>query len=277
MASFRTEGIAIVTGAANWIGQGVANALAEAGAVAVIFADAYLEGAQAAAENSKKLATNPIYSCQATYIDVTNPEIVAQVVRKAVDMYGRIDYFVNSAGIGSAGYDPIPENKLDFFEKAMDVNSEGTLICSRAVIKFMENQEPRSLVTRAGNHRDLGRGCIVNVTSAASFCAVPGQVATIASNHAAMGVTKATAEDCKGKGIRVNALCPGLIRTPKFEAESQKSPHVQDFIKGTVGRPAEPDEIGESVAYLCSPAASYVNGIGLLADAGLLLTVHIGT
>lgn len=86
------------------------------------------------------------------------------------------------------------------------------------------------------------------------------------------------AQDVATKGIRVNAMCPSWVRSPMYDSECQKFPPIQDFIKAAVplGRPAEPDEVGESVVYLCSPAASYVNGIGLILDAGLTLTVHLG-
>lgn len=92
------------------------------------------------------------------------------------------------------------------------------------------------------------------------------------------GFCGATAQDCAAKGIRVNAMCPSWVRTPMFTSESQKFPPVGDFIKASVpvGRPAETDEVGDSIVYLCSPAASYTNGIGLILDSGLTLTVHLG-
>jgi NAD(P)-dependent dehydrogenase (short-subunit alcohol dehydrogenase family) len=91
-------------------------------------------------------------------------------------------------------------------------------------------------------------------------------------------LTALTAKDVSGKGIRVNALCPSWVRTPMFDAECKKLPAVQDLIKGAVpsGRPAEPDEVGEAVVYLCSPASNYINGIGLIMDDGLTLSVHMG-
>lgn len=79
------------------------------------------------------------------------------------------------------------------------------------------------------------------------------------------------------KKIRVNAICPSWVRTPMWAAEIEKWP-AKEFMEATVplGRPAEPEEVGESIVYLCSPASSYVNGIGLILDSGLTLTVHLG-
>lgn len=81
---------------------------------------------------------------------------------------------------------------MDDYDRVMAVNSRGILLCSRAVVKVMEKQEPKKFTTKSGATRDLGRGVIVNVASALSYAAVPGKVAYIASKHAALGLTKAT-------------------------------------------------------------------------------------
>ncbi|KAF2203324.1 NAD(P)-binding protein [Delitschia confertaspora ATCC 74209] len=278
MASFRTTGVALVTGAASGIGLGAANALAEAGALAVVFADIDKAGIRASSEDSKKFATNPDYSPRAYVLDVRNEASVNAVVEKVVEEFGRIDYLINCAGVDVASYVPIPDHDMEDYDKVLAVNTRGLLLCSTAVIKVMEKQEPRTFQTSSGITRDLGRGAIVNVTSALSYAAVPGKVAYIASKHASLGITKATAQDVKGKGIRVNAICPSWVRTPMYEEECKKFPPVEDFIKASVpvGRPAEVEEIGDSIVYLCSPAATYVNGIGLILDSGLTLTVHLG-
>ncbi|KAH7371736.1 hypothetical protein BKA66DRAFT_497652 [Pyrenochaeta sp. MPI-SDFR-AT-0127] len=278
MASFQTEGVAIVTGSAGGIGLGAANALAASGARAVVFADIDIARVQESATASKKYATNPDYEARAYQIDVTSVESVNGVFAKVVEEFGRLDYLVNSAGIDVANYVPVPDVDIADYDKVLAVNSRGILLCSQAAIAAMSKQDSRSFKTITGESRDLGRGAIVNVTSALSYAAVPGKVAYIASKHAALGITKATAQDTAGKGIRVNAICPSWVRTPMFDAESKKFPPIGDFIKAAVpvGRPAEPDEVGDSIVYLLSPAASYVNGIGLILDSGLTLTVHLG-
>ncbi|KAF2243992.1 NAD(P)-binding protein [Trematosphaeria pertusa] len=278
MASFRTTGVALVTGAASGIGRGAANALAEAGARAIVFADIDEAGAAKASDESRKFATNPEYQTRAYALDVTDPKRVDAVIKETYKEFGRIDYLVNSAGIDTLAYAAIPDNDMDDYERVMATNARGMLLCSRAAVKVMEKQEPRTFATKLGATRDLGRGTIINVTSVLSYAAVPGKVAYIASKHAALGITKGTAQDAVGKGIRVNAVCPAWVNTAIHEAERKKFPPVQDFVKAAspLGRPAEPEEVGEGVVYLCSPAASYVNGIGLIIDAGLTLTVHLG-
>lgn len=174
-------------------------------------------------------------------------------------------------------YVPVPENDMQDYDKVMAVNSKGMLITSRAVIKVMEKQEPRTFTKRTGATRDLGRGVIVNITSVLSFAAQPGKVAYITSKHAAIGITKSLAMDVAAKGIRVNAICPGWVNTPMHHTELQKIPQIIEFIKRAVpiGRVAEPEEIGENVVALCTPAGTYINGAPIIIDAGLTLTVNL--
>ncbi|KAF2676215.1 NAD(P)-binding protein [Lentithecium fluviatile CBS 122367] len=259
MASFRTEGVTIVTDFAGVNGLGAANALAEAGAWAVIFTDIDGSRVSKAAEESK-YATNAAYQSRAYALDVTDAYAVEAVFGKVVGEFGKIDYLVNSAGIDTAQYVAAPANDMNDYDRVLD------------------KQEPRSLVSKTGMKRDLGRGAIVNVTSLLSYAGVQGKVVYVASKHAALGITKALALDTTADGIRVNLLAPGHTRTPMFEGKCKKTPQVMDFIKAAVpaGRPLEPEEVGEGVVYLCSPMAGYVNGIGLIMDSGLSLTVHVG-
>ncbi|KAF2869479.1 oxidoreductase [Massariosphaeria phaeospora] len=276
-SSFRTDGVALVTGAAGGVGLGIANALAEAGARAIIFADINEYRIWDAAQNSRVFATNPDYRVHACHIDVTDPISVRAVVELATGEFGWLDYLVKSAGVDTERYTAIPENDMEDYDRVQGVNARGMLLCTRAAIAVMEKQEPRSFTSKAGKTKDLGRGVIVNVTSVLSYTAVHEKVAYIASKHAAMGITKSTAHDSFKKGIRVNAICPGYVRTPMLNAETEKVPSTPDIIKAIApnGRPAEPEEIGESVVYLCCPAASYVDGIGLIVDAGMTMTAHL--
>ncbi|KAF7198573.1 Short-chain dehydrogenase RED2 [Pseudocercospora fuligena] len=277
MAYFQTKGVAIVTGSAGGIGQGAANALAAAGATAIAFVDIDPARLQAAAEESKKYAIDPNYRSKAYAVNITDTEAVKQMIEDVVKEFGSIDYLVHSAGIDQQSYLPIPQNSMEDYDTVMDVNAKDTLIIDRAVASIMITQERRSFTTSSGTQRDLGKGVIVNVTSAASFAGIPGKVQYCASKHAALGITRTLALDLAPEGIRVNALCPTWVATPMHEGEKAKFPPVGDLLRKLVslGRIAEVDEVGNSAVYLCSPAASYVTGQALTLDGGLLAGPNI--
>ena len=167
------------------------------------------------------------------------------------------------------------------------------MLCTRAVSEAMSKQEPLTFKTRSGM-RDLGRGSIVNLGSANSYIGVPGKMPYTAAKHAIIGITKTAgrlfsnspssvlnyckALDNQSHHIRVNAVCPGWVNTSMMQRDFGKSPHLPKIIKAVapLGRMAEPEEIGDVILFLCSPAASYVNGTGLLVDSGLTLQVHHG-
>lgn len=185
---------------------------------------------------------------------------------------------------------PVPDDDPDDYERVQAVNATGLLNVSRAVAKVMTTQEPRHFTTVSGTQRNLGRGVIVNVASAAALVGIPGKVAYTSSKWASLGITKTLgtlphppgflapsiltsfkAVDLAPKGIRVNCMCPTWVDTPMFEGEQQKVPPIKDIIQkiNPAGRPAEVDEVGNSIVYLCSPAASYVSGHALTLDAGM--------
>ncbi|KAF2164457.1 hypothetical protein M409DRAFT_56719 [Zasmidium cellare ATCC 36951] len=271
MAYFQTKGVAFVTGSAGGIGQGAANALAAAGATAIAFADIDEARVKAAAEESKKHAIDSNYRVKAFRLDTSDRKAVEEVVQAVAEEFGRIDYLVHSAGVDQVEYAPVPDDDPDDFDRVQRINATGLLNVSRAVAKVMEAQEPRQFTTVSGTQRDLGRGVIVNVASAAAFVGIPAKVGYVASKWASLGITKTLAVDLAPKGIRVNCMCPTWVDTPMFKGEQEKIPPITDLIKkiNPAGRPAEVDEVGNSIVYLCSPAASYVNGHALTLDAGM--------
>ncbi|KAL8669408.1 MAG: hypothetical protein Q9168_005995 [Polycauliona sp. 1 TL-2023] len=197
------------------------------------------------------------------------------MVDRTMTEFGRIDYCVNAAGVDNDYYEPAYNSTVEEYDHVMNVNAKGVLTCVRAVSKAMVSQERRSIKTRSGT-RDIGRGSIVNLASACSYAALPGKVAYVASKHAVMGITKTAALDCAAQGVRVNAVCPTWVRTPRFVAECKKDPGREEMAKALspMVRVAEPDEIAGVVLALSGPATSYVTGTGLLIDGGLCLTVH---
>ena len=119
-----------------------------------------------------------------------------------------------------------------------------------------------------------GGGSIVNTSSQGGIAAFPGQAAYIACKHAVIGLTKTAALDYSAKGIRINAVCPGVIGTPMAEEIMRRNPSArEEFVRDiTMGRLGRPGEIAETVLWLCGPGASFVSGHALVVDGGF--TIH---
>ncbi|KAJ2978635.1 hypothetical protein NUW58_g7436 [Xylaria curta] len=268
-------GFALVTGAAGGIGKEVALAFAESGVHGVVFADINEQGAEEAAEESRKYATATNFRAIAVKVDVTDEASVQNMVDTAIREFGRIDYSVNSAGMGNISGAVIPNLKVDIFSKTIEVNIKGTMLCIRAVAKAMASQEPLSYKSRHGE-RSLGRGSIVNLGSANSYVAAPGMASYTTSKHAVIGLTKSSAIDCQKHYIRVNAVCPSWVDTPMMKASLQRVPQLAQMIKAVspLQRAASAEEVADYIIFLCSPSASYINGTGLVVDAGMTVTAH---
>lgn len=276
MANITLNGVALITGGAAGIGEETGFAFAEAGASGVIFADLDIEGAKASAEKSNQYATNPQYRSLAVEVNITEPESVQKMVDFTVKELGRVDYFVNSAGVGATSLAPASDIDIDNFDKTLAVNTRGTMLCLRAVTKAMMAQEPRKIKGRHGEERSLGRGSIVNLGSGLSYAAGPGMMAYAASKHAMMGITKVAALDNAKYEIRANALCPSWVKTPMLERSLGRWAGLEKVVQAVspAKRAATPEEVANVAVFLCSPSATYVNGTGLLIDAGMMVTAH---
>ncbi|KAI1144239.1 NAD(P)-binding protein [Hypoxylon sp. FL0543] len=271
-------GIALITGAASGIGKETAFAFAEAGAEGIVFADLNEKGAQEAAEESKKYATNEKFRALAIQVDIVEEDSVQSMVDATIREFGRIDYNVNSAGISNLSSAIAPHLKTDIFSKTVDVNIKGMVFCVRAVTKAMAQQEPLTYTSRRHGTRSLGRGSIVNLGSANSYVVTPGMLSYATTKHAVMGITKSAAIDCFQSLIRVNAVCPAWVDTPMVQAGLQRVPKLGQFIQASspLRRMATAEEVADYIVFLCSPSSTYINGTGLLVDAGLTVTAHTG-
>ncbi|KAF2996119.1 hypothetical protein E8E14_002194 [Neopestalotiopsis sp. 37M] len=274
--STQLDGVALVVGSGSGIGREAAFSLAEAGTKVVVFADMNLETAKAASEESKKYASDKEYQTATFEMNVTDDESVRAMVDFVVKEFGRLDYAINAAGVDNGVHAPIAETDIDNYDRIMNVNARGNLVCVRAQVAAMLKQDQKTWTSRNGT-REIGRGVIVNIASANSYVGLPGKASYTISKHAYLAITKMAAMDHCPAGIRVNAVCPTWVRTPLLDEEIRKNPEVAGAISAVVPikRAAECEEVSDTIAYLCSPAASYINGTGLLIDAGVTTTVRL--
>lgn len=237
--------VALVTGAAKGIGLACAEAFARAGYVTVM-ADIDKPEEQASRLTSDGL-TAVAYGC-----DVSDAASVKSMIEWIVSKYGRLDAAHNNAGIQTPQR-PMAEITDDEFDRTVAVDFKGVWNCMRYEILQMLVQ---------------GGGAIVNTSSQGGVTGFPGQAAYIACKHAVIGLTRTAAIDYASKGIRINAVCPGVIRTPMADELLRRNPALEKELLRDIpaGRMGCPEEIADAVLWLCSPQASFVDGHALLVD-----------
>jgi len=245
MTKTTEEKVALVTGSAMGIGLACAEAFAKAGYITVL-ADIREPGEQVeklVAEGHKAVA----YRC-----DVSNKKAVKEMIDWTVVTYGRLDAALNNAGIQTPQR-PMAEITDDEFDRTVAVDLKGVWNCMRYEILQMLKQ---------------GGGAIVNTSSQGGVTGFPGQAAYIACKHAVIGLTRTAAIDYAAKNIRINAVCPGVIRTPMAEDLMRRDPSLEKELVCDIpaGRLGKPEEIANAVLWLCSPQASFVDGHALLVD-----------
>ncbi|KAJ5649891.1 3-oxoacyl-reductase [Penicillium longicatenatum] len=272
--SFGISGVALVTGAGSGIGRDAAIAFAAEGAIAVAFADINLEAAQQSADQSVEFATNPAYYPLAIEVDVTDLESVEHMVAQVVETFKRIDYSVNSAGIGVREPKNVIDASMEEFERFYRINVLGTMNCVKAIGGAMRQQDPLRIQGRNGE-RNTGRGAIVNLGSANSYMATRDIVQYTTSKHAVLGITRNAALDLASDGVRVNTVCPSWVDTPMVAAAMNGNPALSPLMESVLPfkRIAQTEEISDVIIFLCSPRASYVTGSDWVVDGGMTLTL----
>lgn len=237
--------VVMITGAAAGIGLACTEAFAKEGATTILV-DINKPEAQA-----RKLM-NEGYQVIAYGCDVSNTQAVKEMVDWIVATYGRLDAALNNAGIQTPQR-PMAEITDEEFDRTVAVDLKGVWNCMRYEIIQMLKQ---------------GGGAIVNTSSQGGVTGFPGQAAYIACKHAVIGLTRTAAIDYAAKGIRINAICPGAIRTPMAEELIRRNPDLEKELIRDIpaGRLGKPEEIANAVLWLCSPQASFVDGHALLVD-----------
>src|SRR5436189_156882 len=242
--------VALITGAGSGLGLATAKAFAESGA-AVVLADWNETAARSAAQE---------LNCQghkalAIHCDVADDAQVEAMVEKTVATFGRLDAAYNNAGVQNILAETADATREDF-DRVMAIDLRGVWSCMKFELRQMRKQ---------------GSGAIVNCSSIGGLVGGAGRGTYHAAKHGVIGLTKSAALEYAAKGIRINAVCPGLIDTPM--SDQMKAAGQADALNAMlkdvpIGRLGRAEEIANAVLWLCSPAASLVVGHALAVDGG---------
>lgn len=239
--------VIIITGSTFGIGKTTALAFAKRGAKVV------LSDYKADEDTEKTIRDN---GGEAIFVscDVSNEGDVKNLVTKTIAHYGRLDFAFNNAGIEGTPA-PATECSNENWDKTININLTGVWYC-------MKYQIPEMLKT--------GGGSIVNNASIAGLVGFGSMPAYVASKHGVVGLTKNVALDYAKQGIRVNAVCPGVIHTPMIDRFTGGDQAAMDQLKAgkPMGRIGQPEEIAETVIFLCSDGASFITGQSIAVDGG---------
>ena len=249
--------VVLITGASSGIGRATAEVFAAKGANIVVAArrkeelDTLVSAIEANGGKASAVKT-----------DVSDAKSVEQMVAHTIEVFGRLDYAVNSAGV-EGKFNGITDLSEDDWDHVLDINLKGTFLCMKYQARAMLK---------------LGHGgAIVNIGSVNSFLGFPTGSAYVTSKHGLIGLTSSVSAELAPQGIRVNLLCPGVTDTPMHQR-----------LRGIIGddlydqgllptvhlkRAGRPEEIARAIVFLCSDESSYITGSTLTADGGLTLTV----
>jgi len=243
--------VAIVTGGSAGIGRATALAFARNGRkVAVADID------EEAGQETVQLIQDEGHEAFFIKTDVAKSDQVKRMVEKTVEKYGRLDCAFNNAGI-EGEQAATAESSLENWQRVIDINLNG-------VFYSMKYEIPEMLKT--------GGGSIVNMASVAGRVGFVNIPAYTASKHAVNGLTKTAALEYAQQNIRVNAVCPGIIKTKMIDRFTGGTEEGMEQMKSMepIGRMGEPEEVADAVMFLCSKKASFVTGHPLVVDGGFV-------
>ena len=243
--------VAVITGGAGGIGRGVAGRLAKDSQTVVILDVNGDAGGQVVAEFQKR-GTELLFA----RVDVTQEADVRSAFEKIKAEHGRIDVLVNVAG-GSMHRHPLEDFPLAHWQVVIDANLTSTFLCCRAVTPVMKQQKS---------------GAIVNISSDIAFSGDAGRSAYAAAKAGILGLTRSLALELASSGVRVNAVAPGRIATPRVRANYTDAEWEAAAKRIPLGHAGGAEDVAEAVAYLASEAAKHVTGQTIHVNGGRIMT-----
>lgn len=247
-----SDKVVIITGGGSGIGRATALAFASSGAKVVV-ADLNDEGGNETVHLIKGGGGDSIF----IKTDVSRSDDVIKLVNKTIEAFGQLDYAFNNAGIAGPSQ-PLTDQTEDLFDTIMNINVKGIWLC-------MKYEIPAILKSKNGENQ-----AIVNMSSVAGIRGLPVAHIYSASKHAVVGLTQSAALEYAKSGIRINAVAPSVIETPGLAQIKVDNPQIIDQIvaRHPMGRTGTPEEVADTVLWLCSDAASYVTGQLFIIDGG---------
>jgi len=244
--------IVLITGSGSGIGKAAALAFSKEGGTIIVSDINEINGLKTVSEIIKNNGKATFFKT-----DVSNFDMVKNLMDFIIEKYGRLDVAINNAGVGG-DFAKITDITLESWDKTMSVNSSGVFYCIKTQIPLMLKQ---------------GKGVILNTSSIAGIRGLPNAIAYSASKHAVIGITKTAAMEYAKNNIRVNAICPVFTVTPMFDPEAMDKlkTGISEKLKANIPmkRFADVMEQVNSMLWLCSNEASFITGQAISVDGGI--------
>ena len=244
-----TGQVALVTGAASGMGLAAASAFAQAGA-AVVLTDIDEQKLRAAVTD----LTGAGHKVLGVAGDIADEAFVKSLMEQTVNTYGRLDAAFNNAGIQSLAVETADVGS-EVFDQVNAINLRGVWLCMKYQLQQMRKQ---------------GSGAIVNNSSLGGLVGVPGRAAYHAAKHGVIGMTKSAGLEYADRGVRINAICPGIIETPMVAGMLEGETEIMNEMMRDVPirRLGTAQEVADAVLWLCSPGSRFIVGVALPVDGG---------